>query len=178
MVHSVQFTSTDSVIRKYNLGPLVIEKAHPDHAFALYPSLRDVDKAEIRLASSEGQMGSERLAEAIKTSDKAFTISDTHGFIHGLWGHGKLRHRNRGNIGGYVWLVSDNYLMEKHGRLITRIARDYVFPKLDTKYSAYGNAVLSSNQVHRDWLTSAGFDERMSYIYKHRKFTLLIRGDS
>lgn len=175
MVHSIQFTSADPVIQKFDTGPLVFQEAHPDDAYPLYSSLRDVDKAELGIAATDGLSKAERLEEAITVSDVSFSICDTSGTIHGLWGH-SFTEPNTGGINGCVWLLSDDWLMKKHGKRMTRIARDYIFPTLDERYGIYGNAMLSRNEVHRDWLKSCGFRERHHFIQSHRKLTLLLRG--
>ena len=176
MVHPIQFTSSDPIVRKFDLDELVIEPAHPDHGFALYSSLREVDKAELGIACSDGVEGAARLADAIEHSDTTFVISDIHGFIHGVWGHGATE-ENKGGINGYIWFLSDDYLLKRHGRAITRLTREYIFPAMDSLYGLYGNAMLSRNEVHKKWLTSAGFEERLEFIQRNRKMTLLLRGN-
>lgn len=132
-------------------------KAHPDDAFALAPSLRDVDKKELLLTWDGSDDVGELLHKSAEVSHVTYTISDTDGRIHGMWGHGPwVSGPVRPGL-GYVWLVSDHELFDKHGIAMTRHARKTVFPFLDRTYSAYGNFVLSENLVHARWLLRGGF---------------------
>jgi len=131
--------------------------SHPDDAFALAPALRDVDKKELTLTWDGSADVGELLQKSVEVSDVTYTISDTDGRIHGIWGHGPwLSGPVRPGL-GYVWLVSDDELFRKHGIAMTRHARNTVFPFLDRTYSAYGNFVLSENLVHARWLLRGGF---------------------
>jgi len=68
---------------------LLMDHAHPDHAYTLGPHIREADVHEMRLVY-EGQHEPSRLLEhSIEVSDEAFVIYDDDGQLHGVWGHGQ-----------------------------------------------------------------------------------------
>jgi hypothetical protein len=66
---------------------LNLVEAHPDHAYALAPHLRDADKLEIEAFFPDTDHGLV-LQQGVETSDQCFTINFGN-TIHGMWGHGR-----------------------------------------------------------------------------------------
>lgn len=131
--------------------------AHPDDAYALAPHLREVDRKELLLAWEGSDDVAQLLSISAEVSDISYTITDDQGRIHGMWGHGHWVNGPVSSGLGYVWLVSDYELFEKHAITMTGYARRVIFPYLDRIYGAYGNFVLSENLVHARWLLRGGF---------------------
>jgi len=76
---------------------------------------------------------------------------------------------------GYVWLVSDDELFSDFALLMTRKARNVIFPYLDTLYPLYGNFVHSKNLLHCRWLLGARFRNVSQATFSNEPFSLYLR---
>lgn len=154
---------------------LIVEDALPDHAYALAPHLREMDKLEIACTYPE-HPPAEALRYGIETSEQAFTVVTADNKLHGLWGHGRWGCGPAAGDMGYIWLVSDDALFTHHKKAVTRFARDVFFPALDRLYtSGYGNLVHSKNIVHLRWLSALGFNAIRRVDVHGHPFSLMMR---
>lgn len=154
---------------------LLMDHAHPDHAYTLGPHIREADVHEMRLVY-EGQHEPSRLLEhSIEVSDEAFVIYDDDGQLHGVWGHGQWTDGAVRAGMGYVWMVSDDELFSDFALLMTRKARNVIFPYLDTLYPLYGNFVHSKNLLHCRWLLGARFRNVSQATFSNEPFSLYLR---
>jgi hypothetical protein len=154
---------------------LIVEEALPDHAYALAPHLRQVDKLEVE-CTWPGIPVEEALRYGVETSEQAFTVVTPDNKLHGLWGHGPWGCGPASGDMGYVWLVSDDILFKHHRKAITRFARDVFFPALDRLYtSGYGNLVHSKNSVHLRWLSALNFNALRRVDVHGQPFSLMMR---
>ena len=166
--------STETRPKKWKLS---VEQAHPDHAYALAPHIREADRQEAmcHFPDENVDMG-DLLALSVATSHQAFTISDNEGKIHGLWGHGPWLEAHAPQGVGNIWLVSDDVLFKKYPKTMTWAARKQIFPMLDKTYAMYGNLVASFNLVHARWLLRSGFHRAGgSVFYGGQPFSLYLR---
>lgn len=153
---------------------LNLTPAHPDHAYALAPHLREADKREIDAYYPDIDHGIV-LEDGVNSSDQCFTIC-TGDTIHGLWGHGVWGTGGPvpGDL-GYIWMMTDDQVFTTHAIQITRVARKQIFPQLDNLYAAYGNWVHSANLVHIRWLLGAGFKQTSQSSINGQPFSLYLR---
>lgn len=159
---------------KIKKDTLNLTAAHPDHAYALAPNLREADKREINAYYPDEDHG-HVLQYGIETSDQCFTINYGK-TIHGLWGHGNWS--SGGPVPGstgFVWMLTDDVAFRNHAVALTRTARKVIFPQLDKLYGTYGNWVHSENLVHLRWLLAAGFKDCGSSLINGNPFSLLLR---
>ena len=155
---------------------LQMEPAHPDDGFALAPSLRELDKEELRLTWSGSDDLGLMLSRSIEVSHEAFTISTIEdNVIHGVWGHGAWESGSVRTGLGYVWMLTDDALFRDHAVAMTSYARKKVFPYLDVTYPMYGNFVMSRNLVHVRWLTRSNFSRVNTTDINGESFSLYLR---
>lgn len=158
-----------------NRVELMLEMAHPDHAYTLAPSLREIDKFEIKASFPDNEIA-DSLCYGIETSSEAYSISTMDNKIHGLWGHGNWMGGPIQGDMGFVWMVTDDALFKHHAKHMTAVARKVIFPGLDTMYPAgYGNLVYAKNSVHLRWLSSCGFNAMGTWPVGPHPFTLMVR---
>lgn len=168
-------------VQQQEQNTLTMERAHVDHAYALAPHLREADKFEFSCNFSEAfpdvaSMLVQGLEEtAVSVGADAYTICDGDGRILGMWGHSPWESPLFKLPVGAVWLCSTDELFERFPILMTRLAREQVFPRLDKIYSAYGNLVHSGNIVHVRWLASAGFKTISRTQRGGESFSLMLR---
>lgn len=155
---------------------LQMEPAHPDDGFALGPSLRDMDKEELRLTWNGPDDLGLMLSKSIEVSDEAFTISTIEdNVIHGVWGHGMWESGAVRKGMGYIWMLTDDTLFAEHALAMTSYARKQIFPYMDVTYPMYGNFVMSKNLVHVRWLTRSGFKRTVNTDINGEAFSLYLR---
>ncbi len=159
----------------FRVGSVICERAYPEHGRMLAPSIREIDKEECRLTLPKGRTLGDKLAASVSVSTEAFAVSDDHGFIHGLWGYGPISERSGVHGAGFVWFVSDDWLMSKNGKANTRFSREVVFPKMEKLYNLFGNIMMAKNTKHVRWLTSAGFVEVNTSTKRGRKMVSIFR---
>lgn len=161
-------------VLKVKKDTLNLTVAHPDHAYALAPHLREADKKEINAYYPDEDHG-HVLQYGIETSDQCFTINYGK-TIHGLWGHGSWTSGGPlPGVTGFIWMLTDEILFKRHSLALTRTARKVIFPQLDKVYGTYGNWVHSDNHVHLRWLLRAGFKDCGSSLINGNPFSLLLR---
>lgn len=162
---------------------LILEEAHPDHAYCLAPRLRAADLEEFSYTfSPQFPDAASILVTAIEESysnpdAKVFTISDEEGRLHGLWGFSTWSSPTFVAPIGSVWLCSDDELFGKYKKLVTRVARDEIFPALDRRFAGYGNLVYARNLVHVRWLARAGFRRYATCDRQGAPFYLMMRSN-
>lgn len=161
-------------VLKIKKDTLTLEAAHPDHAYALAPNLRDADKKEINAFYPEEDHG-HVLQYGIETSDQCFCICYGK-TIHGLWGHGNWATGGPvPGVMGFIWMLTDDLAFKRHRFALTRYARKVIFPLLDKMYGTYGNWVHTDNLVHIRWLLGAGFKNHGSTLINGNPFSLYLR---
>ena len=140
---------------------LYMQTALPDHAYALAPHIRPVDRLEVA-CSYPGVSVGDALRDGISSSEEAFVVaSEGDNTIRGLWGHGLWGCGAQAGDLGFVWFVSDETVFKMNAKTITRFARKVIFPQLDVVYpDGYGNFVHKTNSVHLRWLSACGFNAR------------------
>ena len=158
---------------------LDIIPAHPDAAYWWADHMREADVDELLFTGQDPlKTPAQMLESTMSIHEPNFLLVDGDDVIHGMWGHGPWPKADDGppTPDGFIWLVSDDVLFEKHPVEMTRRMRFEILPALldgEGLYKSVGNFVHSENEVHLRWLQAAGFSARYTAEFGGATFILM-----